>query len=71
MRERGIGMDVIESAMFCKKCYVPLERGQAMVSTWVGAPDFPGGAVVTLSPGGPGKLVDCLKCPKCGFSRHV
>ena len=21
-----------------------------------------------MSPGGPGKLIDCLKCPKCGWS---
>lgn len=42
-----------------------------MISTLVaGMADFPRvpGAGVTMRPGGPGRLVRCLKCPGCGFS---
>ena len=51
----------------CKKCQTVLQPGIAMVSTLVGEEDDIGG-LVTLSPGGPGRLVDCNKCPECGFS---
>jgi DNA-directed RNA polymerase subunit M/transcription elongation factor TFIIS len=54
--------------MNCKHCNIPMQPGKAIQQTYTGIPDFIGGAVVTLSPGGPGKLVDCLKCPKCGYS---
>lgn len=27
-----------------------------------------GGEVVTLSPGGPGQMIDCIKCSACGHS---
>ena len=30
--------------------------------------EFRGGEIVTMSPGGPGKLISCLKCPQCGWS---
>lgn len=54
----------------CKKCMVVMRPGKAIQQTYsVGAPDFPGDhEVVTVSAGGPGKLIDCLKCPKCGHS---
>lgn len=42
--------------------------GIALVSTGLGVPDFPGGDIVTVSPGGPGRLVACLKCSACGHS---
>ena len=43
--------------------------GIAMESTYTGSPDFPGGEVVTLSAGGPGRLVECgRKCVDCGHS---
>ena len=43
--------------------------GIAMESTFTGSPDFIGGAVVTLSAGGPGRLVECgRKCSECGHS---
>jgi len=59
----------VNLAMLCKRCQVPLLPGKAMESTVRGIPDFPGGrCVVTLSPGGPGRLVECLKCPHCGWS---
>jgi len=56
----------------CKKCGTPLQPGQAIAQTWTtGVPDFPGQTDLngqTMSPGGPGQLVGCLKCPQCGWS---
>ena len=52
----------------CPKGKVPLSPGVAIQQTYTGSPDFIGGECVTMSPGGPGKLVDCLKCRECGFS---
>ena len=47
-----------------------MRPGVALEQTWVGTADFPGPGqpVVTLSPGGPGRLVSCLKCHTCGHS---
>jgi hypothetical protein len=42
--------------------------GIAMGQTATGKPDFAGGEVVTMSPGGPGVVIPCLKCPACGHS---
>jgi hypothetical protein len=47
-----------------------MKPGQAIKETVRGADDFPGADVVTYSPGGPGKLVTCWKCPKCGASEE-
>ena len=53
----------------CRKCGGEMKEGKAMQSTLTsGAPDFPDSDVVTVSPGGPGKLVDCWKCCECGWS---
>lgn len=52
----------------CKCCGGAMAPGQALEQTFAGIPDFPGGAVVTMSPRGPGKLVDCMKCENCGWS---
>lgn len=54
----------------CKKCGGEMRPGQALQQTFTsGAPDFPGDSVgITFSPGGPGKLVDVLKCRDCGHS---
>ena len=63
--------------MNCRRCKrngkdIEMVKSQAMSSTWRGVPDFPGdNYAVTLSPGGPGRLVDCLKCPECGWSVSV
>jgi hypothetical protein len=56
--------------MICRKCNVEMQPGVALGQTFVGGmPDFPGEAhSTTFSPGGPGKMIDCLKCPKCGRS---
>ena len=47
-----------------------MKPGKALEPTYIGGvPDFIGRAeIVTMYEGGPGKLINCLKCPKCGFS---
>jgi len=61
-----------DSPATCPKCRIDLVPSKAMVSTWcAGLPDFIGdldNMIRTVSPGGPGKLIDCRKCPKCGYS---
>jgi hypothetical protein len=53
----------------CKKCGTKLIRGIAMEQTYTGVPDFAGDErPVTVSPGGSGKLIACLKCTSCGWS---
>lgn len=52
----------------CRKCGGVMGPGKAIGQTYRGTPDFPGGEVVTMSPGGPGKLMDCWKCESCGWS---
>lgn len=54
--------------MKCKRCNGEMKPGKAIEQTYTGIPDFIGGDVVTMSPGGPGRLIDCLKCSKCGWS---
>jgi hypothetical protein len=53
----------------CKKCNVEMRHGKAIAQTVSGYPDFSGDkSAVTLSPSGPGVLIDCLKCSLCGWS---
>lgn len=53
----------------CKKCGGTMNPGKAIEQTWVGTPEWPGEwRGVTMSPGGSGKLIDCMKCEKCGWS---
>jgi hypothetical protein len=53
----------------CRKCGGNMVAGKAIQQTLTGTPDFPGDTTaVTLSPGGSGKLIDCMKCDKCGWS---
>lgn len=55
--------------MPCKKCGGEMKLGKAIMDTPTGIPDFIGSKeVVTMSPGGQGKLIDCLKCSSCGYS---
>lgn len=54
----------------CNRCGGEMKPGQALENTLVGEPDDIGGCV-TLSPGGPGKLVPCMKCAECGRSVTV
>lgn len=57
--------------VICLRCDGTLAEGVAIQETLTGVPDFPGGAVATVSPGGPGRLVPCMKCVKCGYSLSV
>lgn len=52
----------------CRKCGGSMHEGLAIEQTFSGVADFPGKEVVTLSPGGPGRLIKCLKCEQCGWS---
>ena len=52
----------------CTRCGGEMRPGVAMGQTYTGSADFAGGEVVTMSPGGPGRLVACLKCVGCGHS---
>lgn len=52
----------------CKKCNGEMKPGKAIEQTYAGSPDFAGHEVITVSPGGSGKLINCLKCEKCGHS---
>jgi len=50
----------------CRKCGGEMKPGKAMQETYTGTPDM--GEIVTMSAGGPGRLVDCMKCVECGWS---
>ena len=52
----------------CRKCGGEIKPGKALAQTFTGLPDFPGKEVVTISAGGPGRLIDCMKCEACGHS---
>lgn len=54
----------------CPRCRGEMLPGIALETTWVGSPDDLGGDLMTMNPGGPGRMVDCVKCQSCGFSRH-
>lgn len=56
--------------MKCRTCKIDMVPGKALQQTaTAGMLDFPGDTkAVTFSVGGPGKLVDCVKCPQCGYS---
>lgn len=54
--------------MQCKKCGGKMKRGIAIEQTWTGGKDFAGCDIVTMSPGGKGKVVTCFKCVDCGWS---
>lgn len=56
--------------MKCRLCDTQMSEGKAIQQTFTaGMPDFPGdNTVSTFSAGGPGLLVDCLKCSSCGHS---
>lgn len=53
----------------CRRCGGEMKPSKAIAQTFTGGGDFPGdNHCVTLSPGGPGEMSDCLKCEKCGYS---
>lgn len=45
-----------------------MQPGKALIQTIRGGSPDLGGEVMTFSAGGPGKLIDCWKCPACGWS---
>jgi len=62
----------ITDSTLCPKCKIALVPGHAIENTLTGFPDFPGDPYpVTVSPGGPGKLIACMKCAVCGYSRTI
>lgn len=50
----------------CKRCDAPMEPGKALTTTFGPEENIRRGELV--GPSGPGKMVACLKCPKCGYS---
>lgn len=66
--ELPTNQDGIATMQGCKKCGGEMKPGQAIDQTWTGTPDFAGGEIVTMSPGGHGNLIDCMKCLNCGWS---
>lgn len=61
-------LERVFDVMVCRKCGAPMQQGVAIAQTLTGMPDFIGGESCTVSPGGPGKLIECSKCPECGWS---
>lgn len=60
-------------ACICGKCDGVMIRSKAIAQTYTaGAKDFASDKhSVTFSAGGPGKLVDCVKCQSCGWSYTI
>lgn len=55
--------------VFCGRCKVEMLPSVALEDVLTGVGDFHASDdVVTLSPSGRVRMVDCLKCPSCGRS---
>lgn len=54
--------------VLCRRCGGQMKPSKAIAQTWTGQPEWPGDTIYTMSPGGPGKMIDCLKCVNCGHS---
>lgn len=56
----------------CPKCNVEMTQGKSLLNTLVGYGDFVGDTGLengcTMSREGEAKLVEVIKCPKCGHS---
>lgn len=52
----------------CRKCGGEMKPSTAIEQTFTGEPEFEGSKVITVSPGGSGKQIPCLKCEDCGHS---
>ena len=61
--DRRVGGDAA-----CRRCSGAMLPSKAIAQTYGGSPDFAGGPVVTMSQEGPGRMIDCLKCERCGHS---
>lgn len=66
-------LEGMHGGLSCKYCGHRMWPGIAMSQTWsAGIPDFPGQDVcITMSPAGPGRVIDCMKCPQCGYSVSI
>jgi hypothetical protein len=42
--------------------------GIALIPNFSGIPDFEDGCVVTVSPDGTARQIECYKCHQCGYS---
>lgn len=72
------GLEIVEpiaratGIVQCRRCGAEVKSGIAIGQTYVGHPDFPGDTGMepgcTISPGGPGKVIQCQKCTECGHS---
>lgn len=54
----------------CRQCGGTMRPGKSLAQTWGEvSPDFPGeNTIGTINYGGPGAMIDCMKCEKCGWS---
>jgi len=72
-REKKHLHGITTNNIFCSQpgCDGIMRPSKAIQETLVsGLPDFPGDETgITLSAGGPGKLIDCIKCNTCGHSK--
>jgi hypothetical protein len=58
--------------MDCNRCKILMLPGQALIDNMSGKADFAGDKhPVTVSHNGTAQMVNCLKCPECGYSAHV
>ena len=57
------------SEQICKHCNTPMQPdGIALIPNLSGIPDFEDGCVVTVSPDGTARQIECYKCHQCGYS---
>lgn len=54
--------------MNCPKHNVPLQPGKAIEQTCVPTGEWSEVNTCWMRFGGPGRLINCLKCPVCGLS---
>lgn len=54
----------------CRRCQAQMQAGIALAQTYTaGTPDFPGDThATTFSAGGPGEIIEVMKCTACGWS---
>lgn len=52
----------------CRHCGGQMKPSKAIAQTWAGQPEWEGDTIYTMSPSGPGRMIDCMKCEKCGYS---
>lgn len=58
----------MDDAPICRRCDEMMVEGIATDQTYTGGTPDLGGEIMTLSAGGPGRIIRCWKCLKCGRS---